>query len=94
MNKNIVRLKEYVQILLIVFVLFLLAFIIIDGRTRLDRSATLLAQEQAVLAESEAERERVQDEKQYIHSDAFFERILRRNGMVRPEEIIYIIIYE
>jgi len=93
-NKGLMKLKDIVQIFLILAVLIVLAFIVMDGRSRLERSNTVLAQEQANLASELVELDRTQQELQYINSDAFFERILRRNlGMVRPDEIVYVIVY-
>ena len=93
MNKGLLKLKDMVQIFIIVAVLIVLAFIVVDGRGRLERSNAMLAQEQANLASELAELDRTQQEHQYINSDAFFERVLRRGGMVSPDQIVFVIEY-
>jgi len=93
MNKGLMKLKDMAQIFIIVAVLIVLAFIVVDGRGRLERSNSMLAQEQSNLANELVELDRVQQEHQYINSDAFFERVLRRNGMVGPDQIVYVIVY-
>ena len=95
MTEGLNKLKQGIQIILIMAFLIVLALIVSNGRINTAGRSAELAEERAGLAAETAERERVQDEINHMNSDAFFKQILRQQlGMVRLDEIIYIIIYE
>jgi len=64
------------------------------GQTRLAESDAQLADARTEFGALVSERDRVFAEKDYLNSDIFFERVLRRHGMVRPGETLFVIVNE
>jgi cell division protein FtsB len=94
MSRNLIKLKEGFQIILIVLMLLMLAYIVFNGYERLGRSNAVLTGERAALDRETAEYEQVLKERKNMTSDAFYEMVLRRElGLVRPDEIVFRIIY-
>ena len=89
--KKIIRRLQLVIILLALAVMFV---IYRNGSSRLAESDAQLAASQAEFAALVSERDRVFAEVEYMNTDSFFEQVLRRHGMIRQGETLFVIVYE